>query len=316
MKKIGFGASSAKIIWFGEHSVVYGQPAIALPLPAVKVSAQIKIRQQGTSQIFSRYYDGDWDQVPVEMAGIKQLTESLRHQLGLTDYQFQLVIDSDIPAERGMGSSAATAVAITRAFFDLSEKHLTRTDLLKAANIAEQVTHGNPSGLDAATASAKWPIWYVKNKENTKLPINLSTATMVIADSGVKGKTSVAVNQVKEQLIIDPKTQDIIDKMGAVVNQVPSALIADDVPLLGSLMNQNHNLLRQLNVSTPQLDLMQIQALDSGAFGAKLTGSGLGGCLIAIAPNLIIAQKVANDLFQVGASATWIQPLNQFEKQD
>lgn len=316
MKKIGFGASSAKIIWFGEHSVVYGQPAIALPLPAVEVTAQIETSSESSSQIFSRYYDGDWQQIPAEMNGIKRLSEYVANNLQLPSTTFRLSIDSAIPAERGMGSSAATAVAITRAFFDLVERHLTRSDLLKIADVSEQVTHGNPSGLDAATASAQWPIWYVKNQENTQLPINLPKATMVIADSGVKGKTSVAVNQVKEQLIMNPETKDIIAEMGSVAQQVPAALKANDVVSLGSLMNQNHELLRQLHVSTAQLDLMQAQALKSGALGAKLTGSGLGGCLIAIAPNSRIAQKVADDLLLVGASATWIQPLNQFEKQD
>lgn len=313
MKKIGFGESSAKIIWFGEHSVVYGQPAIALPLPAVKVKAQVKETSEGSSQIFSRYYDGDWQQIPTEMAGIKQLAEFLTNRLQFSS-NFQLTIESDIPAERGMGSSAATAIAITRAFFDLCDKHLTRSDLLNAANVAEQITHGNPSGLDAATASAKWPIWYVKNQENTQLAINLPEATLVIADSGVKGKTSLAVSQVKEQLLLNPDTKNTILQMGKVANQVPEALKNNNVELIGSLMNQNHELLRQLNVSTQHLDLMQMQALRSGASGAKLTGSGLGGCLIAIASNQSSAEQIATDLLKIGASATWLQPLNQFEK--
>lgn len=316
MKKSGYAESSAKIIWFGEHSVVYGQPAIALPLPAVKVQVTIKVIS-GDNRILSRYYDGDWQSMPSEMNGIKKLVDYLSTLLQADDLKFEIQIISDIPAERGMGSSAATAVAITRAFFALFERHLTRDVLLTAANISEQVTHGNPSGLDAATASASWPIWYVKNKENLPLPIDLPEATLVIADSGTKGKTSTAVNQVHEQLMLEPdSTGQYIKQMGAIVQRVPAALKSNDVQALGELMNQNHQLLQKLHVSTPQLDLMQQAALAAGALGAKLTGSGLGGCLIAIAADRQSAQRVASRLTAHGASATWLQPLNQFENQE
>lgn len=314
MKKYGNGKSSAKIIWFGEHSVVYEQPAIALPLSAVSVSAQISFNENNEpSRIYSRYYDGLWRQLPRELAGIKQMVIKILSRFDKADQAFTLTIESEIPSERGMGSSAATAVAIARATFNLFDKNISRNQLLQYVDIEEQITHGNPSGLDAATASSKWPIWYVKGAENMQLDMNLAGAFLVIADSGIKGKTSEAVANVSDQMTTDyDKTNSIIMKMGQIASAVPPLLLNNDIDELGNLMNANHNCLRQLHVSNQQLDKLQRVAVLAGAKGAKLTGSGLGGCLIALSDSAQNASLVAKQLEKHGATKTWIQPLGQF----
>ena len=146
MKEQGIGHSHAKIILMGEHSVVYGEPAIALPLPDVTLTAIIKLTNKGGHQIKSRYFEGPLNQIPEKMAGVQRLISSLMRRFNGESDQWIMTIKSQLPAERGMGSSAATAVAIVRAFFDLYEERLERKQLLQLADIEEEVTHRSPSG--------------------------------------------------------------------------------------------------------------------------------------------------------------------------
>ena len=164
MKEQGIGHSHAKIILMGEHSVVYGEPAIALPLPDVTLTAIIKLTNKGGHQIKSRYFEGPLNQIPEKMAGVQRLISSLMRRFNGESDQWIMTIKSQLPAERGMGSSAATAVAIVRAFFDLYEEKLERKQLLQLADIEEEVTHRSPSGLDAATVSSTSPLYFVKGQ--------------------------------------------------------------------------------------------------------------------------------------------------------
>lgn len=122
VKQQGIGKSHAKIILIGEHSVVYGQPAIALPLPNVKLTVTIDRRADQLQLVNSRYFDGPVNELPNNMLGVQKLINALITKFTGQEDGWQLTIDSQLPAERGMGSSAATAVAIVRAFFDYYEK--------------------------------------------------------------------------------------------------------------------------------------------------------------------------------------------------
>ena len=153
VKQQGIGTSHAKIILMGEHSVVYGQPAIALPLPSVQLSVTLSSRQDNQRIIKSRYYHGSLENLPSSMIGIKKLIDTLSARFNDQETGWDLKIESQLPAERGMGSSAASAIAIIRAFFDYYDEPLDRTLLLQLADVEEQITHRSPSGLDAATVS-------------------------------------------------------------------------------------------------------------------------------------------------------------------
>ncbi len=147
--------------------MVYGKPAIAIPIYSVDVTATIEKIQNG-QEIHCRYFDGPINEMADNLLGVKTLTNHLISLFGAQNIAFDLNIQSKLPAERGMGSSAATAIAIVRAFFDFFEVNLTRSQLLKLANIEEKITHGNPSGLDSATASSNMPIWLSKMKLTNK----------------------------------------------------------------------------------------------------------------------------------------------------
>lgn len=313
MKEKAIATSYAKIIWFGEHSVVYGQPAIALPLYNVDVQTRLTTSTTGQT-IDCRYFDGPINEMADNLKGIRLLITKLLAVFHAQDLNFHLKITSKVPAERGMGSSAATSVAIVRVFFNLFETPLTRARLLSLANIEEQITHGNPSGLDTATASSDAPIWFIRNQVNEQIDFNLSTPTLVIADSGIKGKTSEAVSLVRTNLTDMPEdARPLIDQLGQIAKSARNALATSDEVLLGQLMNQSQTNLAKLGVSTATLDRFCAIASKNGALGAKLTGSGLGGCMISIAKNQVDAQRIATALRTAGATQTWIQSFANYD---
>lgn len=311
LRAIGIGNSHAKIILIGEHSVVYGQPAIALPLPNVQLHVQLRRLDSANQHLInSRYFKGPLDQLPAKMAGVQKLTTALMDRFAGQHDSWEMTIDSQLPAERGMGSSAATAIGIVRAFFSLYEQRLDRDLLLKLADIEEQITHRSPSGLDAATCSAKQPVWFLKGQAGTTFRMNL-TATMVVADTGKVGATKDAILEVRSRLHHDhTATNRHIHHLGQLTKQAQSILRLDRPAALGQVLNQSQEDLQALGVSDAALDHLIEVARNHGALGAKLTGGGRGGCIFAIAANNTQARQLAQVLEQNGAKRTWLQPLN------
>ena len=317
MKKVGFrlkqqgiGQSHAKIILIGEHSVVYGQPAIALPLPNVKLKATLTADTASASHVVKcSWAQGNLTSLPESMAGIQKLINTLMERFNGQDDGWTLEIDSMLPSERGMGSSAATAIAVVRAFFDLYETPLDRATLLKLADVEEQITHRSPSGLDAATTSSDQPIYFIKGQPGQPIELNLH-ATMVIADTGVKGATKEAIMAVRELLATDPQTtQQRLAHLGKLTERARTILSHDDPNELGRVLNLAQDELTELNVSDAALERLIQVARQNGALGAKLTGGGRGGCMFALAKTALSARKLAGILKQHGAVETWIQPL-------
>ena len=311
VKQQGIGTSHAKIILMGEHSVVYGQPAIALPLPSVQLSVTLSSRQDNQRIIKSRYYHGSLENLPSSMIGIKKLIDTLSARFNDYETGWDLKIESQLPAERGMGSSAASAIAIIRAFFDYYDEPLDRTLLLQLADVEEQITHRSPSGLDAATVSSDKPLFYVKGRIGVPIEMNLD-ASLVIADTGKKGATKEAILAVKDELKNNnEKAEEHIKHLGELVNQTKDYLAQNDIVKLGDALNFAQTDLAALNVSDPSLDHLIHVARDNGALGAKLTGGGRGGCMIALMQTAMGARRLASILKENGAHDIWLQPLDK-----
>lgn len=303
------GTSFAKIILIGEHAVVYGQPAIALPVKSIRLTATLRPRPDPAQVVTSAFYNGSLaDADATHFAGIATLIRQLLTNFSARQQGFSLTIDSALPPERGMGSSAATAVAITRAVYAAFATPLANDTLLNWANVSEKIIHGNPSGLDAATASARAPQWFVKGTAPRPLRFP-GQGVLVIADTGIPGQTKVAVGAVAHQLAQEPRqTETTIAAIGQAVRQSAVALANDDLPGLGVQLSTAQTALRSLGVSHPLLDRLITAADQAGALGSKLTGSGQGGCMIALAPGLATAARITAALTQAGAAATWTYP--------
>ena len=311
VKQQGIGTSHAKIILMGEHSVVYGQPAIALPLPSVQLSGKLSSRQDKQRIIKSRYFHGSLENLPSSMIGIKKLIDTLSARFNDQETGWDLKIESQLPAERGMGSSAASAIAIIRAFFDYYDEPLDRTLLLQLADVEEQITHRSPSGLDAATVSSDKPLFYVKGRIGVPIEMNLD-GSLVIADTGKKGATKEAILAVKDELKNnDEKAEEHIKHLGELVNQTKDYLAQNNIVKLGDALNFAQTDLAALNVSDPSLDHLIHVARDNGALGAKLTGGGRGGCMIALMQTAMGARRLASILKENGAHDIWLQPLDK-----
>lgn len=302
------GNSHAKIILIGEHSVVYHQPAIALPLPAVQVHAEMTANRDSQQILTSRYYSGDRQDAPIQLQGINRLIDALLAHLAQPDAGFTLTIKSDLPAERGMGSSAATAVAIVRAMYRFFNAPLSHERLLKEVAVSEKIIHGHPSGLDAATASAETPVWFIKGETPQPLPFHLN-GYLVIADSGIHGQTGIAVANVAAYRKAHPKqANQAIHHLGELAQQAKVALAQNQVTHLGTILTAAQRDLKQLGVSHPVLDQMMTVTRQNGALGAKLTGGGMGGCMISLAATQADAIRIQQALSGAGFKQTWLQP--------
>ncbi|MBC6910544.1 mevalonate kinase, partial [Lactobacillus reuteri] len=208
-------------------------------------------------------------------------------------------------------SSAASAIAIIRAFFDYYDEPLDRTLLLQLADVEEQITHRSPSGLDAATVSSDKPLFYVKGRIGVPIEMNLD-ASLVIADTGKKGATKEAILAVKDELKNNnEKAEGHIKHLGELVNQTKDYLTQNDIVKLGDALNFAQTDLAALNVSDPSLDHLIHVARDNGALGAKLTGGGRGGCMIALMQTAMGARRLASILKENGAHDIWLQPLDK-----
>ncbi|MGO0056038.1 mevalonate kinase [Streptococcus suis] len=304
------GKANGKIILMGEHAVVYGQPAIAMPFSAVEITAQVRAQGQALS-VACDFYEGLVHKMPKIWESLKHAIRFSLYRIGApTDPAIHIEISSTIPAERGMGSSAAVAVAVARALFAYYEKELTDSELWDIVQSSEKIAHGNPSGIDAATTSGKSPVFFIKQQPIEPFELKLH-AHLVVADTGVTGNTLEAISDVADLLEKKPEAIKLVEELGNLTRLAKEDLATDQAELLGSRMNQAHALLQELGVSDSSLDKLVRLAQENGALGAKLTGGGRGGCMIALVRTGQDAQTLAQILTQAGARQTWIQYLGE-----
>lgn len=304
------GTAHGKIILIGEHSVVYGKPAIALPFPAANVEVIIK-QIVGESFIQCSYFEGPLSKIPHSLENLKETIKAVCKELNRDMNGMNISISSLIPPERGMGSSAAVASALIRALFHFFGETLEEEKLLDFIEVSEKIAHGNPSGLDARVVSGENPLYYLKGQ--MPKPFNLEVSGVLIAaDTGLKGQTKEAVEDVAKLLKNSKrKTKQVISSLGDLTKKARKAIENDDVHALGIILSKTHEQLSELTVSNEKLDILVKVALKYGALGAKLTGGGRGGCMIALAQTVEQAKTIANELMKAGAVETWVHPLGE-----
>ena len=306
-----YSKTHAKIILMGEHSVVYNQPSIALPIKNITASAALFDANEDQF-IYSKIFTGsiNSEKIPEQILPFKKLIKDiLKDLINNENYPFKLKINSDIPIERGMGSSAAISSTIVKEFYHHFNKKLNKKTLLEKINFLEKLIHGNSSGIDSIITNYNKPIIYVKNKKIQSISFNLN-AFLIIADSGIHGRTKDAVKDVQQLLIQDYNaTKTKILNLGILTKKTIDALKYKNIILLGNLMNDAQKILKDLSVSSKELDNLIKIAQESGSLGSKLTGGGRGGCIISLSNNINTANYISKNLIKYGAKKTWIIPL-------
>lgn len=313
--KFATGHSHGKIILMGEHAVVYGEPSIALPFPAVDMTATVK-GTTGGLLIDCSYYQGIATDMPEVLHSLKKAIQTALSSLGKPNQNIRIKIESSIPPERGMGSSAAVAVAVTRAIYRYYGKELSHEKLLELVDVAERVAHGNPSGLDAVTTSGDSPVFYRKGEPFVPFQLKMD-AYLIVGDTGVTGQTREAVQSIADRIENGEQSRTLqqIRALGDLAEKAKSFLEHNKPESLGHVMGDAHELLRELGVSSSDLNRLVDAAKQAGALGAKLTGGGRGGCMIALSATKEDAEKVSAALEKAGAVHTWITHLRQEEQE-
>lgn len=309
--KTGVGRANGKIILLGEHSVVYHQPSIAIPFPAAQIKTTITKTDQPTT-LDCQFYRGLIDDMPELLESLKAVISVCLAQLNQPDDTFHIVIDSDIPAERGMGSSAAVAVATTRAIYDYFDTPLSQDHLLDIVEVSEKIAHGNPSGLDALMTSSSTPYFYTKGKPFEPIHLDLD-AYLIVGDTGKTGQTKEAVQSIADKLASNDgeRYKHYIDELGSLARLGRISLEHNQPKDLGIHMNHVHSYLQKLGVSSDELDHLVTTARQHHALGAKLTGGGRGGCMIALADTKECATSIGKALEHAGAKQTWIYEMSE-----
>lgn len=280
-------SACGKLILFGEHAVVYGSPAIAIPLTGLKVRTTIEPaigQPQGQIHIKVAALGIDNDLSELEKDHFVALTLNLLFSfLGLRRLPTcRIVITSELPIAAGLGSSAAIAISLLRAMSAFLGHPLKPQELNTLAFQSEQAVHGRPSGIDNTVITYEKPIYYQRG-EVIEFIQPISEFTFVVADSGIRKSTRESTGQLAKDLEADPQAvQPHLDAIAGLVQQSKQSCQIADIEALGKAMNANQEHLSALRLSCPELDALILAASQAGALGAKLTGGGMGGHMVAI----------------------------------
>lgn len=317
------------MILFGEHSVVYRGPAVVL---AIDRRATVYAQKRSDQKVFidadnlgfSGYFEGDVYH-PVRgrawrgrnLAALNVSARKTMEYLGV-ESGVNLKVRSMIPIAVGLGSSAAICVATVGAVEKLHEGSLKKEEISKVAFEGETIIHGRPSGVDnnvstfGGVMSYEREVGFKHHKLTDEVPF-------IIGNTRKKRSTKQQVEKVAALKERNPVVMDrIIDDMGGIAREGLGALLKTDIYMVGDLMDINHGLLSGIGVSTMKLEILCHTARKNGALGAKLTGAGGGGCMIAISEEQHMSdieraiRRRKSDSYRValtdrGVSSKWIE---------
>ena len=310
--QISTGSAPGKVILFGEHAVVYGEPAIAVPLNSLRATATITAEENLSESLIvdapGIAVHARLDQLAPGHPLAAAIFETMRSLNIAAAPGGTMCIQSALPAAAGLGSSAAITIAIARALADCFGAELHANTAAQIASAVEHIHHGNSSGIDPTVIAHNSALYFTKHKD-PELMSPHSSLKLVIAHSGTTGSTRAAVNAVRLLHDDNPAHYSrIFAEIGALTASARQPLSTGQHAQLGQMLNANHKLLQAIGVSTQLLDTLCAAALQAGAYGAKLTGAGTGGCMIALV-DASCALNVQTALVAAGAKFASITAL-------
>jgi mevalonate kinase len=304
-------SAPGKIILFGEHAVVYNRPALAVPV--TQVSVEVEVRTSDSA--------GIWIHAPIIALHAELSTLPPDHPIGLVILKLfqhlhivqppniEINISSTIPVASGLGSGAAVSAALIRALSSFFDNPLANEQINDMVYETEKLYHGTPSGIDNTVITYAMPVYFIKGQ-----PIETfkpgKPFTIVIGDTGIPAPTKESVADVRRLWLRNSiYYEDIFDEIGQMALIARRSIESGKPELLGELMDQNHAFLQKLTVSSPELDKLVDAARKAGALGAKLSGGGRGGNMIALVEQAS-AESVAEALMSAGAVRTIITEIS------
>jgi mevalonate kinase len=302
---VGSGKGYGKAILFGEHFVVYGLPSIVSALGAC-TTADVKV-VKGSGWVVN-------DQRPATPGykeqkytdAMQSIVNVIKHlKVDAESQRLEISFAGDLIAASGVGASAAQCTSLARALSETFNLNLDDERINEAAFEGEKAYHGTPSGIDNTASTYGGLIWFVKNlgagKNTTDLLQSPRKMLIVLANSGITASTAEVVADVRRLREKNPEEiEKIFGDYGRLAESARKALLEGDIATIGKLMNQNHKLLQQITVSGEVNDELVELALENGAVGAKLTGTGRGGLVIGLAENVGIQERVARAIEERG----------------
>jgi len=277
--------AAGKVILVGEHAVVYGQPAIAVPVTEVQAEARVEPGEAGQGIVVVAP-DVGRSIVVRQAAEDEPLAHIVRSTLTAFELEREpdltITVTSTVPIARGMGSGAAVSTAIVRVLAKHEGRWLSSRSISELVYQTEVIYHGTPSGIDNTVIAFEKPIYFVKDEGWEVFWVG-RPLSLAIADTGIESSTREIVAGLRQRYEADPdRYWPLFDRVGEIAVAARSAIERGQPGELGRLMDENHALLQHMGVSCPELDRLVAAAREGGAQGAKLSGAGGGGNVIAL----------------------------------
>lgn len=293
-----------KVIIIGEHSVVYGYDALAMPIKVLHIKTTVENNPEMWME--TARYHGSFFDTPSEYDGLKYVVKTMQKKAN-NNKPLKITYTGEIPIERGFGSSATVALGTTKALNQFFSLNMSESEIMAVTNHAEMINHGKASGLDAATVNSDYLVFFNKKMGPKVLQAKLG-ATLLIMDTGELGNTKKAVAQVSQLLSESEQAKATMKRLGKLADLTKKAWINHDVKTVGNIFNEAQKILHSFNISTTKIDQLQKIALYNGALGFKLSGGGLGGITIALCESQEIAENIA-DKCQDLISNYWVEKI-------
>lgn len=279
-------SAPGKIILFGEHAVVYGRPALAVPVTEVQAQAQVSDAPRPGIWIEAETVglNAEVNALPSDHP-LAAVVHNLLFSLGVSPFPaLEIKITSTIPVASGLGSGAAVTVALTRALAAHLGRPLDEEQVNAFAYEIEKLHHGTPSGIDNTVITYAQPVYFRKGRAIERLTA-ARPFTLVIGDTGIPAPTRASVADVRRLWEADrERWEAVFDRVGLIAVEARSMIEIGEIEALGGSMDRNHALLQEMTVSSPELDALVKAAREAGALGAKMSGGGRGGNMLALAP--------------------------------